>query len=219
MSKTMRPLPTGRVIDLAKPDTFEVKVDELGYLLSRVKRFNGFGISVEAHSVAVAKTLLHYTGNPHIAMLGLLHDSAEAFVGDVATPVKYVVGTAWDNLEVKIHDTVVKQLHGLNEYNLATQPLVKLFDEQFLAYELRDLIAEGYYKLNEAWGSVLNRKELFLFVEQGEDLTVMYNYLKDRCEEFDKVAKEEVTYCTSQGTFKCIIDSKHKLMMEVLCQP
>ena len=76
----------------------------------------------------VARTLYYITGNPHIALLGLMHDAQEAYIGDIATPVKHVAGNAWDELENKLQRAIQWQLFIQHENNLGAKGLVKLID-------------------------------------------------------------------------------------------
>lgn len=63
--------------------------------LSNINRFAGMEFpamdepfTVLEHSIAVAEVILDVTGNVELARTGLWHDAAEAYLGDVATPVK-----------------------------------------------------------------------------------------------------------------------------------
>lgn len=211
MSKTMKALPSGRAIDLAKPSTYEVTVDELDQLLSKLKRFGGFGMSVSQHSVMVADTLYHLTGNPHIAMMGLLHDSAEAYIGDISTPMKAALGVNIEHIESKMHDEIIKQLGVLNQYNLATQPLVKLVDMMALHFEYNDLVATGVYKENDLWSFATNVRIHPAMTRYHEhSFSQAFNYYKDLGEQ--ERHYEEVEYTSLQGKHKCYAErGTHKL--------
>lgn len=89
--RDLRPAPflltaSGVVFDLASPRPQDVVAQDLAHALSRLCRFGGHAsthYSVAQHSVLVS-TLVP----PALALAGLLHDAAEAYVGDVVSPVK-----------------------------------------------------------------------------------------------------------------------------------
>ena len=146
MNYTLKALPDGTAVDLANPDTYEFKVESIANMLSKIKRFNGFGLDVATHSIQMARILYNYTGNPHIALAGLLHDAQEAFIGDVATPVKHAVGTSWEVMEGSLQRAIMAQLCPNRKHTLAIQPLIKLVDTYLLKLEVDELFISGGYK-------------------------------------------------------------------------
>jgi hypothetical protein len=82
---------SGKRIDPTNADPEMLDIVDIAHSLSLTCRYNGHCknfFSVAEHSVAVAK-LLSYCGAPcSIQMEGLLHDAAEAYLGDIIRPVK-----------------------------------------------------------------------------------------------------------------------------------
>ena len=83
--------------------------------LSNINRFAGMKFpgmdepfTVLEHSIAVAEILLDVTSNAEIARIGLWHDAAEAYLGDIATPVKYLLGSAYMEIEARVEDQVLR---------------------------------------------------------------------------------------------------------------
>ena len=77
--------------DLKNPTPAMVDVRDVALGLSRQSRYNGFTIkyySVAEHCTLVAAYLMKKFKNPELAMMGLLHDAAEAYVGDLVAPIK-----------------------------------------------------------------------------------------------------------------------------------
>jgi len=118
------------------PET--LRVEHLAKALSHVNRFTGQTFepySVGQHSVAVACVVWERTKDPVKALQGLLHDAAEAFLGDVSSPLKAILGERYKALERAALDSILI-LHGLPT-DLA--PEVKDADLLLLATEKRDL--------------------------------------------------------------------------------
>ena len=77
---------SGARIDLLKPDPSQIHLRDIALSLSRQCRFAGHSLgfySVAEHSILVAEHLPQ-----ELKLHGLLHDAAEAFTGDLISPVK-----------------------------------------------------------------------------------------------------------------------------------
>lgn len=188
----IKALPTGNVIDLNNVSDYKFTVEEIAELLSHVRRFNGYGMDVASHSIWVANVLYYLTGNPHIALLGLLHDAQEGYIGDIATPVKHVAGNAWDELENKLQRAIMCQLFIHHENNLGTKGLVKLVDLASLKLEYEQMVESGTYKPdNEGiWEAALANINTIEGIEPPKedprsavDFVFAYNHYKALCEE------------------------------------
>jgi hypothetical protein len=73
----------------AKPS--QIHVADIAHSLARTCRYNGHVsgfLSVARHSLWVSQRLV-VTGHRDLALAGLLHDAAEAYLGDVPRPLKY----------------------------------------------------------------------------------------------------------------------------------
>lgn len=108
--------------------------------LSNINRFAGMRFpgmdepfTVLEHSIAVAEVLLDVTGNAEVARIGLWHDAAEAYLGDIATPVKNLLGSVYMELEA----CVEKQVLSYN--TISDDPMLR---EEVKRYDLMCCIAE-----------------------------------------------------------------------------
>ena len=83
---------TGGKMSLLAPNVDDVRIEDIAHGLSQLCRFTGQCnelYTVAEHSVRVAKDAKERHGlNPHGVLAALLHDAAEAYLGDVARPVK-----------------------------------------------------------------------------------------------------------------------------------
>lgn len=84
---------TGKKVDVFHPTPEMVDIEDIAHALSMTCRFGGHCrefYSVAEHSVLVeqiGRCVLHCTV-PRLGMLLLLHDAAEAYIGDIITPIK-----------------------------------------------------------------------------------------------------------------------------------
>ncbi len=126
------------------PRVEDVDIEDIAYALAGIPRFNahtrrdnGYSYSVAQHSLHVAALCLR-DGFPAVALWGLLHDAAEAFVGDMIRPLK---------LEMERYRRVEDQiLYVIGERYGLPWPMpavVKVADDMALATEARDLLPGG----------------------------------------------------------------------------
>jgi len=131
---------TGRRFDLLEPRMADVDIRDIAHALSQQCRFNGHCrqfYSVAEHSVRVAALL-----PPELELCGLMHDAAEAYVGDMVSPLK-------DRLIsfVSIEHEIMKVLAGIFYFEWPMPEEVKMSDERLCVTEGRDLMGG-----TEGWG-------------------------------------------------------------------
>lgn len=88
---------TGNKISLKAPTSEMIDIKDIAGALSKICRFGGHistFCSVAQHSVLVA-TL----APDHLKKAALLHDAAEAYLGDVIKPLKNILGFVYEELE------------------------------------------------------------------------------------------------------------------------
>lgn len=78
---------TGQQVDPLNPDPATIVIADIAHALACVNRFTGhlkIPVSVAQHSISVSLLC-----DPEDALQGLLHDASEAYICDVASPVKH----------------------------------------------------------------------------------------------------------------------------------
>ncbi|OFW44758.1 MAG: hypothetical protein A3J29_07940 [Acidobacteria bacterium RIFCSPLOWO2_12_FULL_67_14b] len=77
---------TGRDVYPLAPDPDAIAIEDIAHHLALQNRFAG--ATVEPYSVAQHSVLVSYCCDPADALHGLLHDAAEAYLGDLVRPLK-----------------------------------------------------------------------------------------------------------------------------------
>lgn len=135
---------TGRRFDLDNPDPADVDRVDIAHALSLICRFGGHTethYSVAQHSLVVADFLSTPTLGPHITprlqLYAVLHDAAEAYIGDVTRPLKALL-PEYAGIERNIKRAIAAHfgLFGIDHY------MVKRADSVALYWERRDLLGE-----------------------------------------------------------------------------
>lgn len=132
---------TGKRFWPLDPSADDARIEDVAHALSNVCRFTGHCASfysVAEHSVRAARLVMNWQkDNRELALKALLHDASEAYLSDVATPVKRQPAfKAYRKAEKRLQRVLLKKWTGSpNE-----PALVKYADLVMLANEVRDLL-------------------------------------------------------------------------------
>lgn len=134
---------TGRSIDLAKPRQGDINAMDIAWALAQTNRFTGHCLrpySVAEHSLLVCELAEHiYRLNVHGLLAALMHDAHEAYCGDLSSPGKQAVGTAWQQFEGRLQHEV-RTAFDLHVASNLHREALKQCDLIALATERRDLM-------------------------------------------------------------------------------
>lgn len=143
---------TGR-IDPLNPTVEDINIEDIAHALARQCRYNGHcegHLSVARHSIWVSYVLELGGRNLRTQLAGLLHDSAEAYLGDLVRPLKHTeFGAMYLEAEKRL-ETVIAERFGL-EYPFQ-QSVYDADNYVLLKLELPDLRYNyrGNYQDDEA---------------------------------------------------------------------
>ncbi len=121
---------TGKLVNLYQPTEDMICLQDISGALSKICRFGGHTTrfySVAQHSVLVAALCKECPKE------ALMHDAAEAYLGDVIKPLKVMLGAAYTDLEYNF-ESIIAQKFGL-ENNVGLKAIIKKYDLQALELE------------------------------------------------------------------------------------
>lgn len=136
---------SGARFELLAPNPAAVRLADVAHALSNVCRFGGhvrLFYSVAQHSVLVSRRLERLDEGleaPSVQRAGLLHDAAEAYVGDVTRPMKQLLALTFEGIEARVLRSVFAGL-GIEFPDAWVWSLVKRADVEALLTERRDLL-------------------------------------------------------------------------------
>ena len=122
------------------PHPEDVDIEDIAHALSLICRFVGHCrefYSVAQHSVLVSRNLPTELGR-----WGLLHDAAEAYIGDISRPLKKFIRSGKETIkdvEIRILGCIGDAL-GMEMPDGAGWVKIKTIDDRALATEARDMM-------------------------------------------------------------------------------
>lgn len=165
---------TGKVFYPFAPGQSPIFLEDIVRNLARSPRYNG-GIkwpshySVAEHSVLLARYVLEtYPKRPMLALQALMHDAAEAYIGDMIRPIKEVMP-----LFSELDDQITEAIFENFGIDYPFDPIIKQIDTRILLDEEAQVLEPGDRPFNypgatplgikcHCWEAEAAYKEFFL---------------------------------------------------------
>ena len=133
---------SGKRIDLLDPDPNQICIEDIAHALSRIPRFGGHlerEWSIGDHSLLVADLV----AKPY-KLQALLHDATEAYICDIPSPLKQLLGEPYAKIEARLANAI-GEAFGVDLTNLPT--VIKQADRVALMSE-----REAFQPRSAEWG-------------------------------------------------------------------
>ncbi len=140
---------SGVRLDLDDPRPEDIRIEDVAGGLSKVCRFGAQAreyYSVAQHALLV-RWLVEEAGHPELALAALHHDSHEAYLCDIPTPLKRKIAKATDVYDeaCRTLDRVIAEAFGFEwpEQGSPLRRAIKHADNQALLIEAARLLPDG----------------------------------------------------------------------------
>lgn len=152
-------------ICITDPDIEDITLDDIAGALSKLCRFGGHTpvfYSVAQHSVLVSEIVKSIGAPKNIILGALFHDAAEAYLGDIMTPVKRLFGNEFKSME-SIFNSKIDKKFKLDGALTSDKMNTIIHDADIIALktEVRDILNGEKY----AWVWPSDCKELEYNIE------------------------------------------------------
>lgn len=166
---------TGASVDVFDPKVEDIHLADIAHALSNLCRFTGhtrFYYSVAQHCVYTADHLMMENADVQTQRLGLLHDAAEAYLNDLARPLKRGF-KQYQEVENRMMGVIVQRF-GLSG---ADAELVKYMDDVMVSTEGKQLMPNYDQWLNcpeplpliiTSWHPVYAKAQFLVLAERLE---------------------------------------------------
>jgi uncharacterized protein len=140
---------SGKRLDLDDPSPEDIRIEDVAGGLSKVCRFGAQAreyYSVAQHALLVRQLVVE-AGYPELALAALHHDSHEAYLCDIPTPLKRKISKATDVYDraCDVLDHIIAEAFGFEwpEQGSPEQLAIKSVDDQTLLMEAARLLPDG----------------------------------------------------------------------------
>lgn len=166
----------GKKIDLISPSPSDIDIYDIAHALSMVCRFGGHTrhhYSVAQHSVYVSKLV-----PPSLALVGLLHDAAEAYLGDMVSPLK---NSGLVHSYTILEDRFVRAIAKRYRLPVASfsRPAIRKADAHMLSLEVTQLIPESWFSAKPVRGFETIKIEKMTQTEAKNAFLERFEHLAD----------------------------------------
>lgn len=142
---------TGKMFDPLNPDPAHIALESLAQSLSFTCRYNGHCsrfYSVAEHSLLVSYILEAQGFDKGVQLAGLLHDAAEAYLGDIVRPIKHDprIAEVFEPIERNVLSAIAIALRCDDLRSGEPSVIVRVADDLALEIERANLMPE-----NDEW--------------------------------------------------------------------
>lgn len=141
MNSTSIETSSGLWIDINDPKPGQIRDMDIAHALSNICRFGGQCkefYSVAQHSVLVYRLMTRETDDKQLHLAALLHDAHEAYLGDIPSPIKPLIGEGFKRIAMNM-DKAIASAYDLPGY-LFSHLLIKKCDFVALIFEGQNLM-------------------------------------------------------------------------------
>lgn len=186
---------TGRKFYPLAPRIDDIHIDDIAHALSNMCRFTGHirqFYSVAQHSVHVATLVYARTNEKRIALKALLHDASEAYLCDIARPVKHAPEFEFYRESEKQLQYLIYEKFGLLELD---EKEIKIADEEMLHVETYNLMPN-----HREWDmTYIEPKNISVALYQQNPLEAKLNFIKKFRDYTDWSVEEKLKFAELHG--------------------
>lgn len=142
---------SGKFIDILNMQPGDVSINDIAHSLSKIQRFGGAtpldkSYTVGEHSINLSIFFSKQVGSTQLALYALIHDSTEAYLSDIISPVKKALPDY-----IKLEDKILRViLRGLNlPYDEGIFKRIKESDKRILIDEAAAIMPETEQEYRE----------------------------------------------------------------------
>ena len=158
---------TGKRVDLIDPSPDSIDLEDIAVGLSNQCRFGGQTYrhySVAEHCVACYDNAVRVGEPLDVQLAVLLHDAAEAYLGDVIRPLKLAIGEQYLILEEMMQDAI-DQAFFIDTFE--HHDVIKMHDNAICEAEMKEICPEDYKEVRGQFDALkLGHRRAFHYVPQ-----------------------------------------------------
>lgn len=137
---------TGGYYDVKNPRACDVKIEDIAHVLSNICRFGGHiprYYSVAEHLIECYRKSLIETQPLNVRFAALMHDAAEAYIGDVVKPLKVLLDPIYGPIE-EANEQAIAEAFGIDFES--TKKEWKRIDREMLIAERNAIFGNDGHK-------------------------------------------------------------------------
>lgn len=154
---------SGQEIDLSDPDPAAIRIEDIAIALSRIPRWLGhtplcaLPYSVAQHSIHVSK--MCEVNGPTAALIGLMHDAHEAYLGDLTRPLIHLIGASRVMVIKHTVDLAISEAFGIDL--MSCSEIVGRADDLALQIERMAFATQSINVIEKELGKVQTSNESY----------------------------------------------------------